>query len=63
MTTATRPYIVTDEETGEHTLVDAATSQAHAIRQVVGDRYSARPATAAEVLAMLRPAPEPVDPY
>ena len=51
----TRPYIVTDTTAGTRQLVDAAGSQAAAIAQVVRGRYVAKPATAAEVLAMLRP--------
>ena len=54
MATPTRPYIVTDRKEDKRFLIDSATSQAHAVRQLVADRYTARPASAAEVLEIMR---------
>lgn len=49
----TRPYVVLDHETKKETLVTDATSQSHAIRVIIGERFSARPAKAAEMLKFI----------
>ena len=55
MPTPKRPYIVTDTITGKQEIVDSAASQSAAVAQVTKGRYKAKPASAAEILALLRP--------
>lgn len=49
----TRSYVVTDTETNKETLVTDATSQSHALRVIVGTRFTCRAAKVDDALKFI----------
>lgn len=54
MATSTRPYVVTDDKTGEITVVEKAMTPAQALRAANADRFTVKPANAQQLLDLLK---------